>query len=323
MNGVPQTVYGIAAVLGGKQVGRDTVLCPGPGHSPKDRSLAVRIDPAAPDGFLIYSHAGDDWRACRDYVRHKLGLPTWEPGDERQRAIPQQHVLKWDLAANEADAAEIPRLLSEDELERIAFPCRIWNEGRDPRGTPAETYIREARKLDLPDNLAETVLRFHADCPWRDENSGKTNYIPALIAAFRSIDDDSVTAVHRIRLDRPERWPKAERRMLGIVHRSAIKLDPLAERLAIGEGLETCMAARQLGHAPNCWALGSVGAISFFPLLDDVKQLVILGEQGPASARAVKIAGTRWRKTGRRVRVIIPDTPFSDLNDVLIAEKAS
>jgi hypothetical protein len=320
MNAVPQTASRIAAVLGGKVVGRDTVLCPGPGHSRKDRSLAVRIDPTAPDGFLTFSHAGDDWRACRDHVRYKLGLPAWEPGDDRQRSIPQQHVLKWDLAIVDAEAAEISRPLSEDQLERIAYACRIWNEGQDPRGTPAERYLSETRKLDLPDELAGKILRFHPACPWRNEKNGRTDFIPALIAPYRSIDNDSITAVHRIALSSDGR--KLGRRMLGPVQRSAIKLDPLGERLAIGEGLETCMAARQLGHAPNCWALGSVGAISFFPLVEEVRQLVILGEQGAASAQAIKFAGTRWRRAGRRVRVIIPNTPFSDLNDVLIAEKA-
>jgi hypothetical protein len=55
--------HAIAATLGGQVVRRDTVLASGPGHSPRDSSPAVRLDPAAPGGFLIYSHAGDDWRA--------------------------------------------------------------------------------------------------------------------------------------------------------------------------------------------------------------------------------------------------------------------
>jgi putative DNA primase/helicase len=106
------------------------------------------------------------------------------------------------------------------------------------------------------------------------------------------------------------------------VHRAAIKLDAPTSQLSIGEGIETCMAARQFGYAP-AWALGSAGAISFFPPIEGVKQLVILGEQGSVSARAIQICGTRWRKAGRRVRVIMPSAGLSDLNDVLIAEKAS
>jgi hypothetical protein len=105
--------------------------------------------------------------------------------------------------------------------------------------------------------------------------------------------------------------------MLGIVARTAIKLDTVGETLVIGEGIETCMAGRELGFAP-AWALGSVGAISFFPILDGVQQLTILGEHGEVSARAVKICATRWHKAGRQVRVVTPEVG-SDLNDVLIA----
>jgi putative DNA primase/helicase len=110
--------------------------------------------------------------------------------------------------------------------------------------------------------------------------------------------------------------------MLGVVDRAAIKLDPVGEKLAVGEGLETAMAARQLGYGP-VWGLGSVGGISFFPVVDGVNLLIILGEQGAASTRAIKMCGTRWRKAGRRVRIVMPKAQFSDLNDVLIAERAS
>jgi putative DNA primase/helicase len=308
----------IARALGGEAAGRDTVLAPGPGHSPRDRSLAVRLDPRAPDGFVCFSHAGDHWRECRDHVRRKLGLPAWEPSDEQRRSIAPHHVDKWDLAAIEAEANEGQRAWTEDELPRIDAARRIWDDGADPRGTLAEKYLSDERKLELSDELCGTVLRFHKACAWRDENTRRTVYLPALIAAFRSIDNDGITAVHRVALDAD--GTKLGRRMLGIVHRTAIKLDPVGDKLAIGEGVETCMAARQLGFKP-AWALGSVGAISFFPLIDGVKQLVILGEPGDASARAIKICGTRWRRAGRRVRVVMSDA--GDLNDELIAGKAS
>jgi putative DNA primase/helicase len=310
----------VAQALGGHVAGRDTVLAPGPGHSAHDRSLAVRLDPAAPDGFLIYSHAGDDWRACRNHVRERLGLPAWEPGDGQQRTIPPQRVEKWDLAAVDAEAERL-RPRTEDDLVRIERAVAIWNGAVDPRGTLAGKYLR-SRALSLDHDVAGSALRFHSACPWRDENTGRLIFIPTLIAAFISIDDGEVTGIHRIRVDRPERWPKTDRRMLGIVSRAAIKLDPLSgDTLVIGEGVETCMAARQLGFAP-VWALGSVGAISFFPLIEGVKRLVILGEAGEASTKAIKICGTRWRGAGRRVRVIMPNEG-ADMNDVLIAETAS
>jgi hypothetical protein len=310
----------IAAALRGQVAGINTILCPGPGHSPGDRSLAVQINPNAPGGFLVFSHAGDDWRKCRDYVRQRLGLPTWQPGDGRQRRVPDRYVAKWDLSAIESEMEDIPPPWTEDELTRISGAQGLWNESVDPRGTLGETYLREKRRLDLPDDLAGTMLRFHAKCPWRDENTGNTIRVPALVVPFRSIADDAITAIHRIALN-PD-GSKLGRRMLGIVRHAAIKLDRATDELVIGEGIETTLAARQLGFKP-AWALGSVGAISFFPIIDGVKRLTILGEAGEVSANAIKICGKRWHgKARRRVRVVMPNEGCSDLNDELIAERA-
>ena len=55
------------------------VICPGPGHSARDRSLSVTPSVTAPSGFLVHSFAGDDPIACLDYVRAKLGLPEFSP----------------------------------------------------------------------------------------------------------------------------------------------------------------------------------------------------------------------------------------------------
>jgi hypothetical protein len=66
----------IAEALGG-DVTNGEALVPGPGHSAEDRSLSIKLDSAAPDGFVVHSFAGDDPIACRDYVRKKLGLPEF------------------------------------------------------------------------------------------------------------------------------------------------------------------------------------------------------------------------------------------------------
>jgi hypothetical protein len=68
----------LANALGG-EVSNGQVLAPGPGHSPKDRSLCVKLDSGAPDGFVTNSFAGDDAIVCRDHVRSKAGLPAFKP----------------------------------------------------------------------------------------------------------------------------------------------------------------------------------------------------------------------------------------------------
>ena len=68
----------IAHALGG-EVRAGQVRAPGPGHTPHDRSMTIKLSPSAPEGFVVFSHAGDDAIVCRDYVRGKLGMPAWQP----------------------------------------------------------------------------------------------------------------------------------------------------------------------------------------------------------------------------------------------------
>ena len=47
--------------------------------APIDRSLSVKLDSDAPDGFVVHSFAGDDPLVCRDHVREKAGLEPFKP----------------------------------------------------------------------------------------------------------------------------------------------------------------------------------------------------------------------------------------------------
>jgi putative DNA primase/helicase len=142
--------------LGG-EICSGQLLCPGPGHSARDRSLAVKPD--GNGGFIVHSHAGDDWRDCRDYVSEKLGLSQWQPGDgyDQSDGFNQGDHRK----ALGGSTARPPRDDREsDDLARIEQAQALWNEGVDPCGTAAEQYLR-ARRLDLDNDIASVVLRFH------------------------------------------------------------------------------------------------------------------------------------------------------------------
>jgi putative DNA primase/helicase len=77
----------IAAALGG-EVSNLQVTAPGPNHSPKDRSLSVKLDANAPGGFIVHSFAGDDPIVCRDFVREKCGLePFKSNGKANEQAV--------------------------------------------------------------------------------------------------------------------------------------------------------------------------------------------------------------------------------------------
>ena len=76
----------LARALGG-EVNSGQVLAPGPGHSPKDRSLSVKLSADAPDGFVVNSFAGDDPITCKDYVRSKAGIESFKPNGKRKPAF--------------------------------------------------------------------------------------------------------------------------------------------------------------------------------------------------------------------------------------------
>src|SRR6516225_4022637 len=72
------TLEALRKSLGGK-ITNGQLLCPGPGHSAKDESLSIKLDPGAPDGMVVYSFADDDPIVCKDYIREKCGLPPFKP----------------------------------------------------------------------------------------------------------------------------------------------------------------------------------------------------------------------------------------------------
>jgi hypothetical protein len=79
------SLQSIARALGGA-VNGGQVLAPGPGHSAADRSLSIKLDGKAQDGFIVNSFSGDDAIACRDYVRQKVGLPAFRSNGGRKLA---------------------------------------------------------------------------------------------------------------------------------------------------------------------------------------------------------------------------------------------
>ena len=58
----------VARALGG-EVSGGQVLAPSPGHPAEDRSLSVKLDPNAPDGFAVHSIAENGPIDCRNFVR--------------------------------------------------------------------------------------------------------------------------------------------------------------------------------------------------------------------------------------------------------------
>ena len=293
----------LAAALGGEVHGRE-VVAPGPNHSRADRSMSVRLSAQSPTGFIVTSFAGDPFDLCRDYVTAKLGLDAdaWRTRS-RGRGEPRP-----------APTFTVPEHGPPDDEARIARAVDLWDQGRDPAGTVVERYLA-GRGLALPDRAAD-VLRFHPRCPWKEDAEGPTIYVTCMMAAMRGVVEDRITAVHRARL--ADNGTKLGRKMIGPVRGTAVKLDPddaVTVGLAVGEGIETVLAARMLGFKP-AWAMTSAGAVAALPVLPGVEALTLLAENDLTSARAVESCAARWHAAGREVTIIEP-TRGSDMADLI------
>ena len=285
----------IARVLGGEVVGRDQALVPGPGHSPKDRSLSVKLSATSPFGFVTHSHSGDGWRECRDFALSRLGLSREEwRGKKPQRPRPVHN--------------------DGEETKRRECALSIWRESIDTRGTLGEQYLTVERGLPniIDDTLAQTI-KFHPRCPF-----GKSDRAPALIAALRDVrgvidaatelgekdsveasilrDQKHIVAIHRIRLTQDGK--KVDRKSLGPMEGAAAFLSSIWESFytcsaTIGEGVETMLAARTLGFK-GCLALCGASRFRTFEPPAHLCRIIIAGENDGASASAWRAAGARW-----------------------------
>ena len=197
---------------------------------------------------------------------------------------------------------------------RIERARKIWGESVEPRGTIVERYLA-GRGLDLSDDIANRVIRFHPSLAWRESDDDPVILVPAMIAVMRTIFGDEIVAVSCRRLT-PDGEKVGKPKFRGAAADAAIKLDGDDEVLGglyIGEGVETCMSGRRFGLRPS-WALASKGQLAKFPVLSGIEVLTILAE--PDAEAEVRDCGQRWHSAGREV-LLNRAIGGKDLNDAL------
>ena len=275
----------LARLLDGDVAGRTKVLCPGPGHSRRDRSLQVTLTDDHDDGFLVHSFAKDDWRDCRDYVRERLGMGTWRPAERRTR----RHVIEQPHPNNQLALA-------------------IWKEAVSAHGTPVERYLT-SRHLTLPPGAE--ALRFHPACPFGNAKTA------AMVALVRNIESNQPQAIHRTALDHTGKMS------LGPIRGGAIKLTPdedVTTALGIAEGIETALSMQRLPEwlGSPVWSVISASGISKFPLLAGIATLAIAADNDGADGAGEKATLEvieRWEE--RETLVLEANDEGADLNDIL------
>lgn len=300
--------------LGGDVASRDTVLCPGPGHTAADRSLSVTFDADAPDGFLVNSFANDDWQDCRDHVRTLLGLGSFGSRGEG---------VKVRLAAR-------PAMPDADAIRKREIAGSLWQEARPIGGTIAERYLAGRNIRLTEDARSGDALRFHPACPFRLE-SGDTVRLPAMLASMVNIATNAFQGIHRTALQ-PDGSGKATlpglhdpRKMLGSNKGACVKLSPdahVTRGLGIAEGLETALSViGNFGFSP-VWSLLTAGALARFPVLPGIECLSIFADNDhvkngkQAGTEAARQCSSNWTGADRECAIWSPPDIGSDFNDL-------
>ncbi|MCI0598594.1 MAG: toprim domain-containing protein [Beijerinckiaceae bacterium] len=222
-----------------------------------------------------------------------------------------------DCSIRKQPTAAVKKYEAKSPNDNQSLALALWRVAIDPRGTLAEKYLK-ARALELSREAAGEAIRFHPDCPFGFER------FPAMVCLVRNILTNEPQGIHRTALAADgtaiKRDGKTFRLSLGPVAGGAIKLDPdedVTQGLCIGEGVETCLAGRQMGLRP-VWSAVSTGGVANFQVLAGVDGLHIFRENDPSgtSAKDVEKCARRWYEAGREVIIVDPDTG-SDLNDEL------
>jgi hypothetical protein len=271
----------IARLLGGEVAGRGRILCPGPGHTRRDRSLSVAFVGA--DEPIVHSFAGDDWRACRDHVARLLGQLA-EIGPRPLLRVPHR--------------TPVERKPDQDDARRSEIALAIWQSAKPAQGTPVETYLA-SRGIGLPPSDA---LRFHAGL--KHPSAG---IWPAMVALVTNGSDGRPLAIQRTFLasDGGGKAPvEPQKMMLGPCRGGAVRLAEPGDVLMVGEGVETCLSAMQATGRPAWAALSTSG-------------LRALADGDKTGEAAAKDCARRWKREARRVRIARPPTGM-DFNDLLL-----
>jgi putative DNA primase/helicase len=177
-------------------------------------------------------HGWDHKTACDEIDKIIGGLSAPVVGPNRSQC------------SSERRARDIERLLAEATDQAIV-----------------DTYLRR-RGL----SVSSPVLRGHPDCPYFDADRKPSGRLRAILAPFIGPDGEIKTA-HRIydapHLAKPER--KKNMPAVGTIRGGAVRLFDCGEELAIGEGIETMLAVREVFGVPVWACLTANGVESFAP----------------------------------------------------------
>jgi hypothetical protein len=205
----------------------------------------------------------------------------------------------------------------DNDLSRIAEALDFWRNQTLLLGNSlADTYLASRLLLQRP---MPAVLRYAPSFYHQKE----LRTFPAVVGVLEHEKRGEV-AIHAIclnPLDPTSKLTIEDRKISrGAVKGAAVRLFPIAgPELAVGTGIEDCLAFQQSTGIP-AWAVGGDTFLASFvpPPLDQVRTLILLEDRDEPGRKAVAKAAGRFTVMGYRVLIARP-RQGKDINDALRA----
>lgn len=209
-----------------------------------------------------------------------------------------------------------------------------WRRMAPIAGTAAETYLREARGIDLSRlSKLPSSLRFSPALEHIDSDTGEVSVWPCMVAAM--VAGDRVTGLHRTWLanDGSAKAPVVKpKKMIGRARGAAIRLTrggsglPLSkamklgrcEPLLIGEGIETTLTCAVARPDYRAWAAGSLSLMGLLEWPQSASAVILLRDNDwkvEASAAFDRVAAHWATLANGRPLKVVSSAIGSDFND--------
>lgn len=194
---------------------------------------------------------------------------------------------------------------------------RVWNRSISIYGSLGEKYLRLRGCFIPPEDGA---LRFVPSLNYPRSN----NSFPALVALVTDAITNEKRTLRTTFLSKdgtnkaPVKIPKLTWK--GLSTNGVIKLcgdEDVYDELCIAEGIETALTAAH--ERPAVWATGDSGTMKKLPVVERIKDLLIVADNDVAGARASEEVGSRYYDAGCKVTIYKPTTEKADLNDMVTA----
>jgi hypothetical protein len=202
---------------------------------------------------------------------------------------------------------------------RDAPAARLFAAAMPISGTPVETYLR-SRGIDR--SVAVDALRFHPNCYCQAPYADRRIALPAMLAAVTD-NTGRISGLMRTYLsaDGTRKAPMdAPRRAMGMLAGNGVRFGPVADVMAIGEGVETMLSLRIAMPTLSVIAALSAAHLAAFIPPPQLRRLYIAVDRDGAGRNAT--ARLAERLSSLSIETIQLTPRRKDFNDDLIADGA-